>query len=289
MILTTNPAQSGGAAAVAAIRPPTQKPQDSQEDDKQCKSDPKEDCDDCGGGDAVQLCKSGSDAGCPCDVNQKCPDQPPKCSDQQCGGDNGQSQCASDGSINGCLCCPDNPPNCADKDCLGGADQACRSPKWDQCGCEVYAADGNDDGFLPAATTAPDLAKMTSLARDVFTWLYDGDRDKVPGLPKPTATPTPQCKGPTKEIFAVDPGTAGNLAEVFCEHSDIDFGKDAEKDLDGGSLDPKVDLKAKITFTYKHADGKCGRMCTDIFKDVIHHCKIPRSWLHLKKPETDAD
>ncbi|KAJ3565379.1 hypothetical protein NPX13_g7526 [Xylaria arbuscula] len=51
--------ESGGAAAIAAIEPPTQKPEDAKEDDRSCKRDPEEECPDCGGSDGYGLCSGG--------------------------------------------------------------------------------------------------------------------------------------------------------------------------------------------------------------------------------------
>ena len=85
--LTANVAQSGAVGAALAIPPPEGPPDGSKEDDPACQSNPKEECKDCGGADSVGLCKSGSEAGCPCDEVQHCPNEPPKCSDSACGGD----------------------------------------------------------------------------------------------------------------------------------------------------------------------------------------------------------
>jgi hypothetical protein len=60
-------AQSGATGATLAIRPPSQPPGGSKEDGKTCPSNPKEEYKNCGGADAVGLCKSGTEVGCPCD------------------------------------------------------------------------------------------------------------------------------------------------------------------------------------------------------------------------------
>lgn len=79
--------QFGAVAAITAIQPPSELPDGGEEDDQVCQKDPKEDCADCGGGNSVKLCSSGAEAGCPCDENQQCPDEPPRCTDTSCGGD----------------------------------------------------------------------------------------------------------------------------------------------------------------------------------------------------------
>lgn len=182
-------AEFGPAAALAAIELPEQKPDGSEDDDQECQSTPKEDCQDCGGADAVGLCNSGTHAGCPCDEKQHCPDQPPKCGDRECGGDNGSSQCAAEGAINGCRCCPDNPPDCNVDDCHGGLDQQCTAEKWSGCACQVVAADGAVDGTQGVPDARPDAASLTSLARRIFTEMYNGDYKSAPWWsPKPTTT-----------------------------------------------------------------------------------------------------
>lgn len=87
MMLILDTAESGGAGAIAAIQPPTQKPEDAKDDDRSCKSNPEEECPNCGGSDGLGLCSSGDQAGCPCEEKQNCPNEPPRCSDTQCGGD----------------------------------------------------------------------------------------------------------------------------------------------------------------------------------------------------------
>src|SRR5436190_11402998 len=56
--------QCGTVAATTLIRPPSQPPAGSKSDDSQCQDNSKEDCNDCGGADDVDLCKTGTDAGC---------------------------------------------------------------------------------------------------------------------------------------------------------------------------------------------------------------------------------
>ncbi|KAE9363334.1 hypothetical protein N431DRAFT_524257, partial [Stipitochalara longipes BDJ] len=107
----------------------------AKDDDRSCKSNPEEECPNCGGSNGLGLCSSGDQAGCPCEEKQNCPNEPPRCSDTQCGGDNGQSQCTASGEIHGCTCCPDNAPLCSDQSCIGGSTQLCTAPKLDQCGC----------------------------------------------------------------------------------------------------------------------------------------------------------
>jgi hypothetical protein len=80
-------AQSGAVGATLAIPPPSQPLDGSKKDDPTCPSNPKSECQNCGGADSVGLCKSGKEAGCPCDEVQHCPNQPPICSDAACGGD----------------------------------------------------------------------------------------------------------------------------------------------------------------------------------------------------------
>lgn len=86
LTLICHAASSGGAAAIAAIDPPSRKPDDADEDDDSCKSD-KDECPDCGGSDGYGLCSSGDQKGCPCEEKQNCPNEPPRCSDSDCGGD----------------------------------------------------------------------------------------------------------------------------------------------------------------------------------------------------------
>jgi hypothetical protein len=80
-------AQSGAAGAALAIQPPCQPPDGSKEDDPACPSNPKEECQNCGGANSVGLCQSSTEVGYPCDEVQHCPNQPPLCSDAACGGD----------------------------------------------------------------------------------------------------------------------------------------------------------------------------------------------------------
>lgn len=55
--------------------------------DSYSKSNPEEECPKCGGDDGHGLCSSGDQAGCPCEEKQNCPNEPPRCSDDECGGD----------------------------------------------------------------------------------------------------------------------------------------------------------------------------------------------------------
>jgi hypothetical protein len=76
--------QSGAAGAALAVQPPSQPPNGSKEDDETCPSSLKEEYKSCSGADAVGLCKSGTEAGCPYDEVQHCPNEPPLCSDATC-------------------------------------------------------------------------------------------------------------------------------------------------------------------------------------------------------------
>ncbi|RYP21066.1 hypothetical protein DL765_002473 [Monosporascus sp. GIB2] len=200
--------ESGGAAAIAAIRPPNKKPEDAKDDDKSCEPEPE--CKDCGGSDGVGLCSSGDKTGCPCEEKQNCPNEPPKCSDQKCGGDNGQSQCAGEGETKGCLCCPDEIPDCNDKQCDGSLSLLCTAPKWEKCGCELGAGgeiSRPGDRPDPPGDPAARAASITSVAKYVYTTIWHADPRSVPGwtekttsmenctyvTPTPTGTTTEDC------------------------------------------------------------------------------------------------
>ncbi|TVY82833.1 Heterokaryon incompatibility protein 6 OR allele [Lachnellula suecica] len=175
--------ESGAAGAIAAISPPSQPPEDAKDNDSKCPSNPEEDCQNCGGADQVGLCSSGPDAGCPCEEVQHCPNQPPLCTDTDCGGDNGNSQCSASGAINGCLCCPSEPPDCTDANCLGTNEQACTAAKWDKCGCMVYAGDGEADLGDGVTTGSTDSSSISSVAAYVFTTIWKADYSSVIGWP----------------------------------------------------------------------------------------------------------
>ncbi|KAI0452149.1 hypothetical protein F5B21DRAFT_527276 [Xylaria acuta] len=201
--------ESGGAAAIAAIQPPTQKPEDAKDDDSSCKSNPEEECPNCGGSDGLGLCSSGDQAGCPCEEKQNCPNEPPRCSDTQCGGDNGQSQCSASGEINGCTCCPDNSPLCSDQSCVGGSTQLCTGAKWDQCGCFVEAdAEDIDEGDDSDGITDPIAlsSSISSVAAYVFTAAWHANYTELIGYPTPTEPPNP-CT--TETLTATIPGRCG--------------------------------------------------------------------------------
>ncbi|KAH6889338.1 hypothetical protein B0T10DRAFT_513799 [Thelonectria olida] len=84
----------------------------------------------------------------------------------------------------------------------------------------------------------------------------------------------PQCQAPSEDASGADPATAKELAQLFCEGKDVDFGSDAELTLGGGDLDPTVDLKADFKFTFtKRDDGECAQSCTDIYNDLIGSCQ----------------
>ncbi|KAH8164209.1 hypothetical protein CIB48_g4019 [Xylaria polymorpha] len=186
--------ESGGAAAIAAIEPPSEKPEDAKDDDPECKSNPEEECPKCGGDDGHGLCSSGDQAGCPCEEKQNCPNEPPRCSDDECGGDNGESQCSASGEIKGCTCCPDTPPLCSDDDCIGGNTQQCTKSKWEECGCYVEAdAEGIDEGDNSDGITDQNSlrASISSVAGYVFTAVWGANYTELPGYPTATQTPSP--------------------------------------------------------------------------------------------------
>ncbi|KAH8744098.1 hypothetical protein BGZ57DRAFT_779032 [Hyaloscypha finlandica] len=155
----------------------------AKQDDPQCPSNPEQDCQNCGGPDEVGLCSSGPDAGCPCEEVQNCPNEPPLCTDTKCGGDNGNSQCSASGAINGCLCCPADSPDCTDSNCLGTNEQACTAPKWDKCGCTVYASDGLVDIGDGVSTGSTDSSSISSVAAYVFTTIWKADYSSIIGWP----------------------------------------------------------------------------------------------------------
>ncbi|KAI0546445.1 hypothetical protein F4679DRAFT_587457 [Xylaria curta] len=201
--------ESGGAAAIAAIQPPNKKPEDAKDDDSSCKSNPEEECAKCGGSDGHGLCSSGDQAGCPCEEKQNCPNEPPRCSDTQCGGDNGQSQCSAPGEIKGCTCCPDNPLLCSDKNCVGGNLQLCTEAKWNQCGCFVEADAGElDEENESSGITDPKAlsSSISSVAAFVFTDIWSANYTKLIGYPTPTEPPNP-CT--TETLTATIPGRCG--------------------------------------------------------------------------------
>ncbi|KAH8763501.1 hypothetical protein F5882DRAFT_522552 [Hyaloscypha sp. PMI_1271] len=174
--------QFGAAAAIAAIQPPSELPDGGEEDDQVCQKDPKEDCADCGGANSVKLCSSGAEVGCPCDENQKCPDEPPRCTDASCGGDNGQSQCSATGAINGCTCCPSTTISCSDNNCNGDDFSQCQAETYHGCGCLWLGNDGTDvdiENDDPGAIT-PD--QLSSLVAAVFTTAWGAMSSSVPGL-----------------------------------------------------------------------------------------------------------
>ncbi|KAK7955848.1 carbohydrate esterase family 3 protein [Apiospora aurea] len=179
--------EAGGAAAIAAIRPPGRKPEDAKEDDRSCKRNPEEECPNCGGSDGYGLCSSGDQAGCPCDEKQNCPNEPPRCSDQQCGGDNGESQCSASGEINGCTCCPDKAPLCTDNTCKGNSIQSCTGPKWEECGCLVYVDSGEtvsgDEPDFGNQNPVYASSSVSSVAGYVFTAVWDANYTNLPGYP----------------------------------------------------------------------------------------------------------
>ncbi|KAG4440749.1 hypothetical protein IFR05_003793 [Cadophora sp. M221] len=65
----------GAAEAISQIEPPGDKPDDSKDNDPECRLDPKETCTECGGRNSCGLCASGTKIGCPCD----CPQQKASC------------------------------------------------------------------------------------------------------------------------------------------------------------------------------------------------------------------
>jgi hypothetical protein len=186
---------------------------------------PKEKCEDCGGADAVGLCASGDKAGCPCDEEeeQECPETPPKCSDVDCGGDNGQSQCSADGKINGCLCCPDTPPSCFDtSSCNGDGGQVCTADKYKGCSCSAIIDGGVDGGAYPFPGFAYDSMSVTSLANKIFKTYYHGDSASVPGWStsaKPTSvsstTTSTQAPAPTESLICGKPKTPHVMFNTF--------------------------------------------------------------------------
>ncbi|KAK7963519.1 hypothetical protein PG988_010493 [Apiospora saccharicola] len=179
--------ESGGAAAIVALRPPNDPPQESKEDDETCKPEPE--CKDCGGSmNLVQLCRSGNKEGCPCDEKQNCPHDPMKCSDQTCGGDDGQGQCNGSGETKGCHCCPDQEPDCTAQECGGSLDAVCSLDKLKQCRC--YLVMSGDTSPPQRDPQDPSPAEVTSIAQDVFTAIWHADPQSVPGWrnPKPTKT-----------------------------------------------------------------------------------------------------
>ncbi|KAI1081985.1 hypothetical protein F5B20DRAFT_588095 [Whalleya microplaca] len=198
--------ESGGAAAIAAIKPPINKPEDAKNDDSSCKSNPKEECPNCGGSDRVGLCSSGEQGGCPCEEVQNCPNEPPRCSDAQCGGDDGQSQCWASGEMKGCTCCPDDPPLCSDKKCLGTNIQLCTAEKWDKCGCIVQADQADVEiEDEPSGITDPVAlsSSISSVANYVFTAVWHANYSDVPGYPTPTQTSKPKPTSTTPEMGQV--------------------------------------------------------------------------------------
>ncbi|KAI1373222.1 hypothetical protein F4677DRAFT_462401 [Hypoxylon crocopeplum] len=182
--------QNGAAVAIAAISPPSELPGDGRGDDERCKKDPKEDCQDCGGGDNLKLCISGPELGCPCDENQHCPDEPPRCTEPQCGGDNGRSQCSTSGSINGCTCCLDGDLDCTNADCNGNEDLFCQGQKFAGCGClffgKAVALDPQWEG--PGRVSEDQLYWQAS---QVFAIAWSANYDLAPGydIPKPSSCP----------------------------------------------------------------------------------------------------
>lgn len=133
------------------------------------------------------LCKTGSQAGCPCD-EKICPNQRPACNDPDCGGDNGRAQCAAGGAINGCSCCLFPYPDCSVNYCEGGADGLCTSDKWSGCQCRIIAQ-GALAGTQGVPDAVPDTTSATLLARAVFSYVFSGNFDSAPWWsPKPTGT-----------------------------------------------------------------------------------------------------
>ncbi|XXG94042.1 hypothetical protein Hte_000293 [Hypoxylon texense] len=230
--------ESGGAAAIAAIQPPSKKPENAKNDDSKCKSNPEEECKNCGGSDGVGLCSSGDQAGCPCEEKQSCPNEPPRCSDTQCGGDNGQSQCSASGEIKGCTCCPDDPPLCSDQNCDGTNLQLCTLDKWHQCGCVVQAdkvdveIEDEPNGDTDSAAVQ---ASISSVAKYVFTAVWHANYTDVPGYstapvqtptPKPSSTPTapkmgevtcfPESRRPLDRYGPVNPDNYEKAVDTAC-------------------------------------------------------------------------
>jgi len=94
------------------------------------------------------------------------------------------------------------------------------------------------------------------------------------GNPAPSPITDIKCTPPSKQIFDIDPENAAKIAQKFCEDSGVDFTKDASvRTLDGSALNPPVELKSNMIFTFSHEDGKCAKSCTDIYKDMIQRCK----------------
>jgi hypothetical protein len=179
----------GDATALAAIQPPSRAPEDSKTEGRERKPEPE--CKDCGGADAAKLCASGDKAGYPCELKQNCPNEPMRCSDDKCGGDNGNSQCPGAGEMQGCVCCPDDDPAYLDKTCAGNLEQRCTASRWEQCGCKMIIDGGKPAIDQDIAPTAPvDQASVTSVAKYVFTAIWGADFNILPRY-NASATPTP--------------------------------------------------------------------------------------------------
>ncbi|PKK43053.1 hypothetical protein CI102_13336 [Trichoderma harzianum] len=170
----------GPPLILAAIAAPVALPPGAKLDNSECEGE-NQVCDDCGGDETgLGLCSEPPQAGCPCREKEDCPNNPLLCSDATCGGDNGQSQCAGSGDINGCTCCPDAPPDCGDNNCDGGLDQACSATYYDKCICTgIETGVATDD---PAPSTTGGSCYYQSVASSIMSMYYSNNPASIPGL-----------------------------------------------------------------------------------------------------------
>lgn len=123
---------TGDAAAAqgALVPPPTS---DGHTDDPGCPSS-KSKCSDCSG--SGGMCTTGSNSGCACDDSCPTRDQQPKCSDDNCKGDD-QDKCTVNNK--GCQCtsddtCPEDLDTLFCDDCGGSNDdEKCKGVRLIQC------------------------------------------------------------------------------------------------------------------------------------------------------------
>ncbi|KAJ6127389.1 hypothetical protein N7523_003001 [Penicillium sp. IBT 18751x] len=171
----------GPPVILALIAAPAALPPGARADNSDCEGDDQT-CDDCGGDSSgLGLCSEPPQAGCPCREKEDCPNEPMLCSDPNCGGDNGQSQCAGSGDINGCTCCPDTPPDCTDNACGGGDNQECSASTYDKCIC-TWVGPGGLIIEPPPATTTSGQCYYEVLAQSVLSLYYNNNPASVPGL-----------------------------------------------------------------------------------------------------------
>lgn len=180
---------SGGAAAIAALKPPTEAK--DHKDDQKCPK-PEHQCKDCGG--EKGICKKGDAAGCACE-EQSCPtdgaDDQPVCTDDEACDANDEGVCTV-GEHKDCKCkkpnCPAIDRNdfwCA-ADCGGkGADGKCKG--WSDENGNFQGCECRDD---PNFSTAPPALHRQDTAAHRHSLAHFPD---IEYGNSPADLPSPKC------------------------------------------------------------------------------------------------